>query len=66
MTNFPVTVGRRTDIPKADIIFGGVSVRKNHGRFNQLQNGLIQFELTEKEALLTTYINGQTIKDGNT
>ena len=37
----PVTVGRKTDDPKPDIIFGGVSIHKNHARFNLLDNGLI-------------------------
>jgi hypothetical protein len=37
----PVTVGRKTDDPKPDIIFGGVSIHKNHARFNLLDNGFI-------------------------
>jgi hypothetical protein len=51
-------VGRRTDNPKPNIIFGGVNVQPQHGRFIMLDNGLIQFEASSKEALEQTLING--------
>lgn len=41
MTSFPVTVGRKNEDPQPNIIFGGVSVRRNHARFTKLEKGLI-------------------------
>lgn len=57
----PVHVGRRTDNPKPQIIFGGVSVQSNHGKFEMLDNGLIQFELISNEAYEQTLINGKRL-----
>jgi hypothetical protein len=41
LADFPVRVGRRNEEPKPQIIFGGISVHKNHGQFIMLENGLI-------------------------
>ncbi len=46
MQEFPVRIGRKSDEPKPQIIFGGISVHKNHGEFQMLDNGLIQLVLT--------------------
>lgn len=54
-----VTVGRRNDNPKPDIVFGGISCLSKHGQFSMLDNGLIQFEITSDEAYDQTLINGK-------
>ena len=46
-----MTIGRRTEEPTPNIIFGGSSVYKNHARLVCLNNGLIRFEITEPKAL---------------
>ena len=63
LANFPVQIGRKTDQPKPQIIFGGIAVKNNHGVFTMLKNGLIQFELTNPEAYDQTYINGKQFLD---
>lgn len=57
----PVQVGRKNDQPKPQIIFGGVSIKKNHGKFNMLPNGNIEFQITNPEAQQKTYINGKKL-----
>lgn len=56
-------VGRKNDNPKPKIVFGGISVQKNHGRFVMMENGLIKFELTEMNALEQTLINGEKLTE---
>lgn len=58
-------VGRRNEEPKPQIIFGSVSVHKNHGQFIMLPNGLIQFETTCREAIEQTLINGKHLSQEN-
>ena len=65
MEEFPVLVGRKNDNPKPQIIFGGISVHKNHGKFSMLENGLIKFELTCMEAIDQTLINGLKLHKDN-
>ena len=50
LQEFPVRVGRKTDDPKPNIVFGGISVQKNHGQFTMLPNGLIQIEVNSETA----------------
>lgn len=65
MTSFPVTVGRKNEDPPPNIIFGGVSVRKNHAQFVMLPNGLIRLEVNQdQKALAGTLVNGRPLKDG--
>mmetsp|Transcript_2220 Transcript_2220/g.3346 ORF Transcript_2220/g.3346 Transcript_2220/m.3346 type:complete len:89 (+) Transcript_2220:1376-1642(+) len=59
MKEFPVKIGRKNDQPKPQIIFGGISVHKNHGEFQMLDNGLIQLVLTSDSAYDQTLINGK-------
>jgi len=61
--DFPVRVGRKTDSPKPQIVFAGVSVQKEHGNFKMLENGLIQFEVTNPEAIEQTLINGKNLTE---
>ena len=68
MTIFPVTVGRKQQVPPPNIIFGGVSVRREHAQFIMLDNGLIQIEVNKEDqkAIEGTLINGSPLKDGTT
>lgn len=65
MAEMPVLVGRKNDEPKPNIIFGGISVQKNHGKFILGENGLISFVLTSEEALENTLINGKRLDPEN-
>ena len=65
MTDMPVLVGRKNDDPKPKIIFGGISVHKNHGKFTMAENGLITFELTAMDAIDQTLINGERLDPEN-
>lgn len=56
-------VGRKNDQPTPQIIFGGIQVHKNHGKFSMLENGLVQFELTCPEAYDQTLINGKNMPE---
>ena len=46
----PIRVGRSDDEPQPQIQLGALSVSSNHCQFNLLDNGLIELELTSKEA----------------
>ena len=65
MQTFPVTVGRKNEDPQPNIIFGGVSVSKNHAKFTLQSNGCIQIEVNEsdKKAMVGTLINGLPLKN---
>lgn len=65
MTTFPVTVGRKCQNPQPNIIFGGVSVQREHAQFVCMPNGLIKFEVnvTDEKALAGTLVNGRPLKD---
>lgn len=65
LKEFPVRVGRKNENPKPQIIFGGVSVQKNHAKFEILENGLIQMEITNESALEQTLINGKQLDPEN-
>lgn len=68
MTQFPVTVGRKNQTPPPNIIFGGVSVRREHAQFVMLENGLIKLEVNtgpEEKAADGTLVNGSPLKDGD-
>lgn len=65
LADFPVRVGRRNEEPKPQIIFGSVSVHKNHGQFTMLPNGLIQFAATCREGIEQTLINGKHLPQDN-
>jgi pSer/pThr/pTyr-binding forkhead associated (FHA) protein len=67
MTTFPITVGRKNQVPPPNIIFGGVSVHREHAQFIMLPNGLIKLEVnaTNEKAVAGTLVNGCPLRDGS-
>jgi len=42
-------------------MFGGITVHSKHAQFQILENGLIQFSVTNTQALENTLINGKQL-----
>jgi len=64
MVEFPVKVGRKNDKPLPSIMFQAISVKANHGQCVMLENGLIEFQITNPEAYEHTAINGKKLPKG--